>query len=111
MKVVFHIHDEEMWGTCLANVRNFVEACGEKGYESIEVVANGPAVKGYLNETVCKKIEGITLENGVTFSSCQKAMTNQQINSQDFLTNISVVQSGVYRLVERQQMGYAYIKV
>ncbi|MGX4686595.1 DsrE family protein [Vagococcus sp. JNUCC 83] len=111
MKVVFHIHDEEMWGICLANVRNFVEVCGEKGYESIEVVANGPAIKGYLNETICKKIEEITLENVVTFSSCQKAMTNQQINSQDFLTNISVVQSGVYRLVERQQMGYAYIKV
>lgn len=111
MKVVFHIHDIAMWETCLANVRNFLNVSDDELSCQVEVVANGPAVKGYLDTDICQGIKVIKGQSNVVFSSCQKAMTNQQINSNDFLVDISVVPSGVYRLVELQHQQYAYIKV
>lgn len=111
MNVVFHIHDEKMWTTCLANVKNYLNLCEDKDSVKLEVVANGPAVKGYLNQTICQSIKEIIAEKSVVFSSCQKAMTNQGISEHDFLLEVSIVKSGVYRLVELQTQQYAYIKV
>ncbi|UUV99830.1 DsrE family protein [Vagococcus luciliae] len=111
MKVVFHIHDESMWPTCLANVKNFLEMSQSEKEVKVEVVANGPAVKGYLDSVVCQKIEHLSQTGCVTFSSCQKAMANQGIKASDFLTKIKIVPSGVFRLVELQQQHFSYIKV
>ena len=111
MKVVFHIHDLAMWETCLANVRNFLHANDDKLSCQVEVVANGPAVKGYLDADICEGIKQIMVHSNIVFSSCHKAMTNQQIEKTDLLIDVSVVSSGVYRLVELQYQHYAYIKV
>ncbi|RGI32320.1 DsrE family protein [Melissococcus sp. OM08-11BH] len=111
MRVVFHIHDESMWITCLANVKNFLEMGQDEQEIKVEVVANGPAIKGYLNGSICQKIEHFIQTDHVTFSSCQKAMVNQGIKESDFLTKITIVPSGVFRLVELQQQHFSYIKV
>lgn len=111
MKVVFHIHDESMWRTCLANVKNFLEMSQDEQEVKVEVVANGPAIKGYLDRSICQKIEHLIQTEPVTFSSCQKAMANQGIKENEFLTKIKIVPSGVFRLVELQQQNFSYIKV
>lgn len=111
MKVVFHIHDESMWITCLANVKNFLEMSQDQQEVKVEVVANGPAIKGYLDRSICQKIEYLIQTEPVTFSSCQKAMANQRIKENEFLTKIKIVPSGVFRLVELQQQNFSYIKV
>ncbi|MGX6971259.1 DsrE family protein [Vagococcus bubulae] len=111
MKVVFHIHEESMWPTCLANVKNFLVMSQDEQEVEVEVVANGPAIKGYLDRSICQMIEHLIQTEPVIFSSCQKAMANQGIKESDFLTKIKIVPSGVFRLVELQQQNFSYIKV
>jgi len=111
MKVVFHIHDLTMWSTCLANVNNLLEASEGDEIKNIEVVANGPAIKGYLDPDIGQKIDRLQENRGIVFSSCAKAMSNQDVAKENLLANVQVVASGVYRLVKLQQQGYLYIKV
>lgn len=111
MNVVFHIHDLTMWSTCIANIDNLLQASQDDEIEKIEVVANGPAIKGYLDQRIRQKINSITEKNFITFSSCSKAMANQGVAEDQLPEDVRVVSSGVYRLVKLQQQGYLYIKV
>ena len=49
MKVIYHINTMEAWTMTLGNVRNMLDWLhqNQESYE-IEVLANGPAVRGYL---------------------------------------------------------------
>ena len=49
MKVIYHIDTMEAWTMTLGNVRNMLDGLhqNQESYE-IEVLANGPAVRGYL---------------------------------------------------------------
>lgn len=49
MKVIYHVDAMEAWAMALGNVRNMLDWLqhNQKDYE-IEVLANGPAVRGYL---------------------------------------------------------------
>ncbi len=49
MKVIYHIDAMDAWTMTLGNVRNMLDGLhqNQEAYE-IEVLANGPAVQGYL---------------------------------------------------------------
>ena len=46
MKVVFHVNELEKWSTVVGNINNLLKA--DAKMKAIEIVANGEAVKGYL---------------------------------------------------------------
>ncbi|MEG2709295.1 MAG: DsrE family protein [Vagococcus sp.] len=108
MKVIFHINELSKWSSVLANVTNLLEA-GRGDVISVEVLANGDAVKGYT-DTGFGIIMHELVEEGVRLSSCEHAMKNHDLNKEDLFPFVKTVPAGVLRLVECQTAGYAYIK-
>lgn len=107
MDVVFHINDREKWQEVLTNVLNLLISVKEE--LSIEIVANGGAIKGYLDHSLEDDMLELHKQN-VAFSCCQNAMTSQKVTQLDLFSFVGVVPVGVLRLVELQHEGFAYIK-
>lgn len=108
MKVVFHINELKKWETLLGNVNNLLIS-GKGEIKSIEVVANGNAIKAFVETKYLIPMHEL-VEKGVLFSSCQNAMNAQKIEKEALHPFIQVVPAGVLRLVELQTADYAYIK-
>lgn len=92
MKVVFHIDEESRWDMLLGNVRNFLK---EKSNSEIAVVANGSAVKYYMQTA---SIDDVLLDQ-VDFVACSNALANNDINIAVLDDRIRVVNAGVVELV------------
>lgn len=101
MKVLFHIDEQAKWGMVLANVKNFLKE--EEGAQ-IEVVANGPAVKEYVNQLDEK------LKDKVDFVVCQNAMNGNGLTKDQLDPAVRIVKAGVVEIAKKQFEGFAYIK-
>jgi uncharacterized protein len=117
--IAFHVDqsDPKVQNMALNNVANVT-----KYYESqgdtvvIEVVAYGPGLTMFIPEKspVKDRIATMSLEmEGLTFSACgnthrkMSAKAGKEIN---ILSEARMVTSGVVRLVELQEGGFAYIR-
>lgn len=107
MKVVFHINELEKWPTVVGNINNLLKT--DMKMKAIEVVANGEAVKGYLQADLGIALHEL-VEKKVILSSCQNAMNHFEIIKDTLPPFVRVVPAGVLRLIECQTEGYAYIK-
>lgn len=108
MKVIFHINEGSKWSTVIGNVNNLLKA-GSKDVVSIEILANGDAVRGYTQADLGIGMHEL-VEKGVRLSSCQNAMNAFELTAEMLHPFVKVVPAGVLRLVECQTAGYAYIK-
>lgn len=111
-QVIFHIDEEPKWGLLLGNVENLLKASGDE-LPVIEVLANGEAVLEYkLREADSMKAGRIEAlhRQGVTFAACQNAMKANGLTKEMLMGFVDTVPAGVLELVERQSLGYAYIK-
>jgi intracellular sulfur oxidation DsrE/DsrF family protein len=52
----------------------------------------------------------VLLAGGLRFDACQNTMSRQQIALKDLIEGAPPVPSGVVRVMELQEAGYAYIK-
>lgn len=119
-KVVFHIdqNDPKVMNLTLNNVQNMVKYFKEKGEKvTIEVLANGPGLNMLRKDKspVTKRIAAMAKEGSeIQFSACKNtiaAMTKKAKGKKPPLVDAATpVPSGVVRLLELQQQGYAYIK-
>ncbi|MEG0284503.1 MULTISPECIES: DsrE family protein [Vagococcus] len=109
MKVILHINELEKWPTILSNATNLLND-GKNAITEIELLANGNAVKGYQEIKFGISMHEL-VEKGVKLSCCKHAMEKFEIVEKELPPFVHVVPSGVLRLVEVQQEGYAYIKV
>jgi intracellular sulfur oxidation DsrE/DsrF family protein len=50
------------------------------------------------------------LAGGLKFDACQNTMARQKIDLKDVIEGATLVPSGVVRVMELQEAGYAYIK-
>ena len=112
-KVLFHVDEMERWKLLLHNVKNLLSSydANDAGV-LIEVVANGEAVKAYIQEdgnSLRNKMESLA-ESGVLFAACNNALTGWKIAKEHLFPFVNVVPAGVRELVDRQTEGYAYIK-
>lgn len=103
MKVIFHIDDLGRWFITKGNVKNLLDID-----DSVEVVVvvNGPAIKGYLDDSHADFIA----RKDVEFHACKNAMNSNDIKESDLPENVKVVPAGVYDIVQLQDQGYGYIK-
>lgn len=108
MKVILHINELAKWSGVLSNVTNLLTD-GKGLVISVEVLANGEAVKGYQEASLGIEMHEL-VERGVQLSCCQHAMDRFGIKAEELPPFIQVVPAGVLRLVECQSNGYAYIK-
>jgi hypothetical protein len=98
----------------MVNVEKYYRAKGEKVI--IELVAYGPGLHMLRSDTskVKNRIEKISLElDNVSFAACgntMKKMTKKEGKAPPIMSEAKNVQSGVVRLVELQERGWAYIR-
>lgn len=107
MKVVFHVNESSKWPTAIGNINNLIKT-GVR-IQAIEVVANGEAVKGYLEASLGIGLHELA-EKKVKLTACQNAMAHFDVKEEDLPPFITIIPAGVLRLIECQTNSYAYIK-
>jgi intracellular sulfur oxidation DsrE/DsrF family protein len=96
------------------NVTRYYEAQGDEVV--IEIVAYGPGLTMMIPERspVEDRINAMSLEyDNMSFSACgntHRNWSNREGVDIPLLENVSITPSGVVRLVELQEQGYAYIR-
>lgn len=96
------------------NIKKYYDSVGEA--VEIEVVAYGPGLHMLRSDTstVKERISTMSMEiDGLTFSACgntHAGMSKKEGKEIELLSEASMVPSGVVRLVELQEDGYAYVR-
>ncbi len=118
-RVAVHVdqNDKAVMNMALNNVENitkFYEAKGDKVV--IEVVAYGPGLNMFIpgKSPVADRIETMSLAlPDLTFSACgntHRKMSAKAGKDIAIMSEAAMVPSGVVRLIELQEDGYAYVR-
>jgi len=110
-------NDKAVMDLALNNAKNVIDYYKSKGEKvAVEIVTFGPGLHMLRADTspVKDRIAVMSLENAnVTFAACGNTQVNQSKAENKPVVLISeakVTPSGVVRLMELQQQGYAYIR-
>lgn len=120
-KVVYHVNNIHTATGALRNVKNHLNAVGDKNIDLIVVTHSSGAfamVDGSMGKKnkktgkVYKFNDTIaTLANrGVKFSICANTIRGKKINKNLINEHVDVVPSGVAEVAHLQQKGYIYVK-
>ncbi|SMX33086.1 DsrE family protein [Actibacterium lipolyticum] len=110
-------NDPQVMNMALNNVQNVTAYYKEQGDEVVvEVVAYGPGLNMYVpgKSPVADRISAMSLEmDNLTFAACGNTLRNMSKklgHDVELMDEANVVPSGVVRLVELQEQGFAYIR-
>ncbi len=117
-KLAVHVdqNDPAVMNMALNNVQNVKKYYESKGEDVIiEVVAYGPGLKMYTADSpVASRISAMSLDiDNLAFSACgntHRKMSQKAGKDVPLLPEAGIVPSGVVRLVELQEEGYAYVR-
>ncbi|WP_346911596.1 DsrE family protein [uncultured Roseibium sp.] len=118
-KVAIHVdqNDPQVMNMALNNAKNLAAYYSEKGEDvAIELVTYGPGLMMLREDKspVKDRISTMALElPNITFSACNntiKGMTKKEGHEIKLISEAGVVPSGVVRLMELQEQGYAYVR-
>jgi uncharacterized protein len=118
-KVAIHVDDNDpkVMNLALNNARNVLEYYRKKGEKVvIEIVTYGPGLHMLRADTspVKQRIAEMSLAaSELSFSACantRAGMSKQEGKEVPLLSEARVVPSGVVRLIDLQEKGYAYIR-
>jgi intracellular sulfur oxidation DsrE/DsrF family protein len=97
------------------NMANYYESQGDEVV--IELVAYGPGLHMFREDTspVTARIEALQLEmDNLSFAACGNTLramnARMESGEVELIAGVDVTPSGVVRLVELQEQGYAYIR-
>jgi intracellular sulfur oxidation DsrE/DsrF family protein len=109
--------DRQKLNLALNNVQNVRSYYADQGDEVvIEVVAYGPGLQMFIDggSPVADRIKAMALEgDDVVFTACGNTIANMEKNTGQKVTIMEearIVPSGVVRLIELQEEGYAYVR-
>ncbi len=114
-KVFFHLTegDPQRASAVLTNVQNFVEVVGWRNIEVLELVVHGPGLRPFvakgIDPEVKAKVEAL-LTGGMSMGACQITMRRQSLKPEDLIDGLKPIPSGVVRVMELEEKGYAYIR-
>ncbi|GAA6199533.1 DsrE family protein [Aquicoccus sp. SU-CL01552] len=117
--IAFHVNqnDPQVMNMALNNVANVNKYYQSQGDTTvIEVVTYGPGFNMLVagKSPVADRISAMSLEiEGLSFAACgntHRKMSEKAGHKVALLDEAGVVPSGVVRLVELQQQGYAYVR-
>ncbi|MEQ9692562.1 hypothetical protein [Shimia sp. SDUM112013] len=117
--VAVHVdqNDPKVINMALNNVQNLTNYYESQGDTAIvEVVAYGPGLHMYIpgKSPVVDRISTMSLEiENLTFAACgntHRKMSEKAGKEITLLDEANIVPSGVVRLVELQEQGYAYVR-
>jgi len=114
-KVFYHLDEP---GTAraiavLTNIQNHVDTVGWQNIEALELVVHGPALKTFLAKDLDPEVRGKLeklMAGGLRIDACQITLRRQQLDVRDLVEGLTAVPSGVVRVMELQELGYAYVK-
>ena len=120
-KVVYHINNIDAAGGALRNVKNHLNALGDKNADIIVVTHSSGAfalVDGAMGRKNKKtgKVYNFTdtiaalANRGVKFEICANTIRGKKIDKNKINENAVIVPSGVAEIVALEQKGYYYIK-
>lgn len=119
-KIAIHVdeNDPAVMNMALNNVQNVVAHYKAQGDEvAIELVAYGPGLNMFIagKSPVADRISAMSLEmeDSVSFAACGntlRKMSEKAGKDVPLMEEAKVVPSGVVRLVELQEQGYAYVR-
>lgn len=117
-RLAIHVdqNDPQIMNMALNNAANVKAYYDEKGEDvQIELVAYGPGLNMYTEASPVKdRISAMALENpDMQFSACGNTLAGMAKKAGHDITLISeakVVPSGVVRLMELQEDGWAYVR-
>ena len=97
----------------LTNVQNLVDTVGWKNIEALELVVHGPGLRPFIARTIDPDVKGkveTLLTAGMTMGACQITMKRQSIKPEELIDGLVPIPSGVVRVMELEEKGYAYIR-
>ncbi len=120
-KVVYHVNNVHTAKGAFRNIKNHLNALGDKNVEIIVVTHSSGAfamVDGAMGKKNKKtgKVHNFTdqiaslANRGVKFTICANTIRGKKINKNLINENAEVIPSGVAELAFLQQKGYKYIK-
>jgi uncharacterized protein len=114
-KIFYHLNEPgiDRARAVLVNIETHVNVVGWKNIEALELVVHGPALRTFLAKDIDPEVRGkleTLLAGGLKFDACQITMARQKIEQKDLIEGATPVPSGVVRVMELQEAGYAYIK-
>ncbi|MGL4270598.1 MAG: DsrE family protein [Plesiomonas sp.] len=116
MKIVFHIDTHERWGILLHQIHNTLRDAQNRVEEiDIQVIAVGSAVIA-LQQPVAENLGFIeNMRNlsrqGIRFCVCQNARHALAITPERLAEFVLEVPAGIVAITQKQQQGYAYLRV
>ena len=120
-KVVYHVNNIHTATGALRNVKNHLNALGDKNVEIIVVTHSSGAfsmVDGAMGKKSKKSgkvynfndtIAGLA-NRGVKFQICANTIRGKKINKNKINENAEIIPSGVAHVAHLQQKGYLYVK-
>ena len=110
-KMVIQVSDNDpaKWNLALNNAKNIQKDLGKANVE-LEIVAYGPGINMLKGESEVGNRINETVESGVKVLACQNTMRNQKLNKEDMLASIAYVPAGVVEIMQRQHLGWAYLR-
>lgn len=117
--VTIHVdeNDPQVMNMALNNVANVSAYYESQGDEVVvELVAYGPGLNMFIpgKSPVEARISTMSLEmENVSFAACGntlQAMSKKAGHDIELMDEASIVPSGVVRLIELQEQGYAYVR-
>ena len=119
-KVVYHINNIDSAKGALRNVKNHLNAVGDKNLDII-VVTHSSGAFALVDGAMGKKdkdgkpydfrdqIAGLA-NRGVRFQICANTIKGKKIDKSKINENAEIVPSGVAQIAHLEQQGYLYIK-
>lgn len=117
--VAIHVdeNDPQVMNMALNNAQNVANYYDSKGDEAvIEMVAYGPGLNMFIpgKSPVEQRISTMSLEmDNISFSACgntHRKMSEKAGKKVALMSEATLTPSGVVRLIELQEQGYAYIR-
>jgi len=114
-KVAYHMNDLKWGYRGLRNIKNHLNALGDKNVEIIAVFHSGG---GFIVVDGKKDKKGHTFDSsiqalanrGVKFVLCANTVRGKKIPKDKINLNVDIIPSGVAEIAELQHKGYVYVK-
>lgn len=111
-KIVFHMADNDpgKWKGSMAAVRNVLNALGKENAQ-IEIVAGGPGV--YMMKQGSEVTDSMTelSKQNVSFAVCRASMKANKMAEEEVSPGVTIVPLGFVEIVQKEEAGWAYIKL
>ncbi len=94
-------------------MQNYVDVVGWQNIEALELVVHGPGLRPFIVKTIDPEVKGkveTLMTGGMKMGACQITMKRQNIKPEELIERLPPIPSGVVRVMELQEKGYAYIK-